>query len=222
MAAGGQDDALDTVLVEALGQVLALHGAVMLIGKVAGLIEAGGQSHYVTARHAAVGVVAVAGDLLDLDEHAHVGLDGAVLVEVGELLPEQALVAEGQHATHVGVAVLLGGHGEGVAVGEHLGGDLGDGLVLVAGFVHLDGVSVLSPAGHVEDQRNIVLVGHAVDLADVGHGDRLAADWVVGDTGEDQGDVLHAHGVDQLLQLLDVHVALEGILLVLAALGDLI
>ena len=184
----GRTNALDTVLVEALGQVLALHGAVMLIGKVAGLIEAGGQSHYVTARHAAVGVVAVAGDLLDLDEHAHVGLDGAVLVEVGELLPEQALVAEGQHATHVGVAVLLGGHGEGVAVGEHLGGDLGDGLVLVAGFVHLDGVSVLSPAGHVEDQRNIVLVGHAVDLADVGHGDRLAADWVVGDTGEDQGD----------------------------------
>ena len=39
-------------------------------------------------RRDAVGVVAVAGDLLDLDEHAHVGLDGAVRVEVGEVLPE--------------------------------------------------------------------------------------------------------------------------------------
>ena len=219
VAAGGQHDALDAGLVEALGQVLALHGAVMLIVEVAGLVEAGGQSHDVTAGHAAVGVVAVAGDLLDLDEHAHVGLDGAVLVEVGELLPEQALVAEGQHAAHVGVAVLLGGHGEGVAVGEHLGGDLSDGLVGVAVLVHLDEVGVLGPAGDVEHQGDVVLVGHAVDLADVGHGDGLAADGVVGDAGEDQGHVLGTAGLNQLLQLLDVHVALEGVLLVLAALG---
>ena len=79
----------------------------MLIGKVAGLVETGGQCHDVPAAHAAVGVVAVAGDLLDLDQHAHVGLDRAVLVEVGELLPEQALVPESQHAAHVGVAVFL-------------------------------------------------------------------------------------------------------------------
>ena len=222
MAAGGQHHALDPVLVEALGQVLALHGAVMLIGKVAGLIETAGQGHDVTAAHTAVGVVAVAGDLLDLDQHAHIGLDGAVLVEVGELLPEQALIPEGQHTAHVGVAVLLGGHGEGVAVGEHLGGNLGDGLVGIAVLVHFDEVGVLSPAGHVEHQGDVILVSHAVDLPDVGHGDGLAADGVVGDAGEDQRHVLHTHRTDQLLQLVNVHVALEGVLLVLAPLGNLI
>ena len=194
----------------------------MHIAEVAALVEAAGQSHDVTAGHAAVGVIAVAGDLLDLDEHAHVGLHGAVLVEVRELLPEQAAVAEGQHTAHVGVAVLLGGHGEGVAVGEHLAGDLGDGLVGVAFLVHLDEVAVLGPAGNVEHQRNVILMRHAVDFPDVGHGDGLTADGVVGDAGEHQRYVLGTHGLDQLLQLLDVHVALERVLLVRAALGDLI
>ena len=63
---------------------------------------------------------------------------------------------------------------------------------------------------------------HAVDLPDVGHGDGLTADGVVGDAGEHQRYVLGTHGLDQLLQLLDVHVALERVLLVRAALGDLI
>ena len=222
VAAGGENDALDAGLVEALCQVLALLHAVMHVAEVAALIEAAGQSHDVTAGHAAVGVVAVAGDLLDLDEHAHIGLHGAVLVEVGELLPEQAAVAEGQHTAHVGVAVLLGGHGEGVAVGEHLAGDLGDGLVGVAFLVHLDEVAVLGPAGNVEHQRNVILMRHAVDFPDVGHGDGLTADGVVGDAGEHQRHVLGTNTLDQLLQLLDVHVALERVLLVRAALGDLI
>ena len=63
---------------------------------------------------------------------------------------------------------------------------------------------------------------HAVDLPDVGHGDGLTADGVVGDAGEHQRHVLGTHALDQLLQLLDVHVALERVLLVSAALGDLI
>ena len=198
VAAGGENDALDASLVEALRQILALLHAVMHIAEVAALVEAAGQSHDVTAGHAAVGVIAVAGDLLDLDEHAHVGLHGAVLVEVGELLPEQAAVAEGQHTAHVGVAVLLGGHGEGVAVGEHLAGDLGDGLVGVAFLVHLDEVAVLGPAGNVEHQRNVILMRHAVDLPDVGHGDGLTADGVVGDAGEHQRHVLGTNALDQL------------------------
>ena len=65
-------------------------------------------------------------------------------------------------------------------------------------------------------------MSHTVDLTDVSHGDGLTADRVVGDTSEDQGHVLHAHGIDQLLQLLDVHVALEGVLLVLAAFGNFV
>ena len=74
------------------------------------------------------------------------------------------------------------------------------------------------------DLQTVILISLFTDrLArfDDNYGDSDRRGWW-GDTGEDQGDVLHAHGVDQLLQLLDVHVALEGILLVLAALGDLI
>ena len=120
------------------------------------------------------------------------------------------------------MAVLLRGHAEAVAVGEHLGRDLGDGLVCVAFFVHLDEVAVLGPAGDVEDQGDVVLVRDAVDLTDVAHGDRLAADGVVGDAGEDQRDILGADSGDELLELFDVHVALERVLLVLAAFGYLV
>ena len=138
VAAGGQDDTLDTGLVEALSQVLTLLDAGFLIVEVALLVQTGCQSHDVTAGHTAVGVVAVAGDLLDLQLHADVSDQVALGIEVGELLPEAALVTEGQHTAHVGVAVLLGGHGEAVAVAEHLGSDLGDGLVSIAFFVDLD------------------------------------------------------------------------------------
>ena len=222
VAAGGQNHALDPGLVEALGQILALLHAAVHVTEVAALIQAAGQGHDVPAAHAAVGVVAVAGDLLDLQQHAHVGLDASVLVEVGELLPEQALITEGQHAAHVGVAVLLGGHGEAVAVREHFRGDLGDGFVLIAGLVHLDEVAVLRPAGHVEDQGDVILPGNPVNLLDVAHGDGVAADGVIGDAGEDQGHILGADALDQLLQLVDVHVALERVLLIASALGNLI
>ena len=222
MAAGGQDHTLDPGLVEALGQVLALLHAAVHVAEVAALIEAAGQRHDVPAAHAAVGIVAIAGDLFHLQQHAHVGLDGAVLVEVGELLPEKPTVPEGQHAAHIGVAVLLGGHGEAVAVGEHFRGDLGDGFILIAGLVHLDEVAVLRPAGHVEDQGDVILVSHPVDLLDIRHGDGLAADGVIGDAGENQRHVLGADALDQLLQLVDVHVALERVLLIASALGNLI
>ena len=60
-------------------------------------------------------------------------------------------------------------------------------------------------------------MSYAVDLAQVAHGYRLAADRVVGDAGEYQRNVLRTNRGDQLLELLDVHVALERILLVRAA-----
>ena len=85
---------------------------------------------------------------------------------------------------------FLRGHGECVAVREHLGSDLSDGLVSVAFLVHLDEVSVLSPASGIEYQRDVVLMSYAVDLAQVAHGYRLAADRVVGDAGEYQRNVL--------------------------------
>ena len=120
------------------------------------------------------------------------------------------------------MAVLLGGHGEAVAVGEHLGSDLGDGLVGIAFLVDLDEVAVLRPAGHVEHEGNIVLLGDLGSLPDGLHGNGLAADGIIGDGGVDQRHVLRTHGLDQLLQLGNIHIALEGILLVHAALGDFV
>ena len=96
------------------------------------------------------------------------------------------------------------------------------GLISVAVLVHLDEVAVLRPAGHVEDQGDVILPGNPVNLLDVAHGDGVAADGVIGDAGEDQGHILGADALDQLLQLVDVHVALEGVFLILAALGNLI
>ena len=88
MAACGQDDALDTGLIEALRQIFALLDALVEIVEVLALIQTGSQRHDIAAGHAAVGVVAVAGDLLDLELDADIVFDRAVLVEVREVLPE--------------------------------------------------------------------------------------------------------------------------------------
>ncbi len=82
MAACGQDDALDTGLVEALRQIFALLDALVEIVEVLALIQTGGQRHDIAAGHAAVGVIAVAGDLLDLELDADIVFDRAILVEV--------------------------------------------------------------------------------------------------------------------------------------------
>lgn len=107
VAACRQYNALNASVVEAFCQVVTLSNTLVHVVEVAGLVQANCQSHDVTAGHAAVGIVAVAGDLLNLQQNANIGLNGAVFVEVGEVLPEQALIAECQHAAHVSVAVLL-------------------------------------------------------------------------------------------------------------------
>ena len=60
---------------------------------------------------------------------------------------------------------------------------------------------------------------HAVDLLDVRHGDRLAAYRIVRDAAEYQRHVLRTDALDELLELLNVHIALERVLLVAAAFG---
>ena len=88
VAACRQDNALNASLVEAFCQIVALCNALVHVVEVAALVQANCQSHDVTAGHAAVGVIAVAGDLLDLQANAHVHLRGPVFIEVGEVLPE--------------------------------------------------------------------------------------------------------------------------------------
>ena len=80
-------------------------------------------------------------------------------------MPEQALVSEGYHAAHVGVAVFFGRHAETVAVAEHLCRDLSDALVFVALFIHLDEVSVFCPSCRIQYERDPVAVGYLAYLS---------------------------------------------------------
>ena len=199
MPAGRQYNSLDTSLIKALSQVLTLHCPIVLVVEIAGLVQTGSHSHYITTAHAAIGVVAITGYLFYLDEYANVGFDSAILVEIGKLLPKHALISESQHASHIGVSVLFSGHGESVAVREHLGCDLGNGFVAVAFLIRLDIVGVLRPTSHIKHQRDIILASNAVNLPNICHGNRLAADRVICDTCEDKRHILHANSIDQLL-----------------------
>ena len=88
MAAGGEHNTLDPRVIKALRQIIALGHPLVHVVEVAAFIQAAGQRHDVPAAHTAVGVIAVAGDLLDLQQYAHIGLHAAVLIEFREVLPE--------------------------------------------------------------------------------------------------------------------------------------
>ncbi len=221
VSAGRQNDALYTGLKKALGKIFALLYAMLEIAHIAAFIQTRRQSHYVAARHTAVGVVAVAGYLLYLQKHAYVGLHAAVGIEFGELFPEKAAVAEGQHTAHVGVPVLFRRHCKAVAVSEHLACYLRYGLVGIAVLVHLYEVGVFGPARSVIDIGYLVFAGNAAHFSQVCHGHGLSADGVVGDAGKDKGHVLGACRLYQLLELFNIHVSLEGIFFIPSALRHL-
>ncbi len=74
----------------------------------------------------------------------------------------------------------------------------------------MDEVSVLGVAAAVDEEGDLVL---AVDLrhrVDIFHRDGLPAAGVVGDRHHAEGDFLRPGLFDEGLQLVDVHVALEG------------
>ena len=108
--------------------------------------------------------------------------------------------------------VLLGAHRAAVGVGAELLEDFGHRLRLVARLALLDEVGVLDRAGGVEHDPQAVLVGQLADVADVGHRHRLPAGHVHRGRDADVGDPLAADPLDQLLQRLEIDVALEGML----------
>ena len=66
VSAGRKHNALDAGLIKAFRQVIALGNALMHIVEVTGFIQTDSQRHDVATGHTAIGIVAVAGDLLDL------------------------------------------------------------------------------------------------------------------------------------------------------------
>ena len=221
MSSGRKDHALDAVFVKTLGQVFALIHPLLQVLNAPALVQSRGQGHDVPAGHSAVRVVAVAGNLLYLQQNSHVRDHVSLRVKVGEILPEQALVPERKDAAHVGVAVLFQAGGKSVAVGKQLFCDGENGFVLITHLVHLDKIAVLGPAGGVQHEGDSVLVGDAAGFPNVGHGNRLSAHRVVGDGGVDQRNIFRAHLLNQGFQLCRVHISLEGILLIDSALRHL-
>ena len=181
----------DALLLQTIAKVLDLVDAVLQVVVSGGLQQAHGQSLHVTAGLAAVGDEALVHDGL------HVGVE----VEV--------VVAGDDQAADVYQTVLLGAHGGGLTVGEHLPGDLADVLVGVAGLTGLDEPGVLSQAGRVDDHGDVVGLGELADGFDVGHGHGLAAVVVAGDGDNDHGDGVGAVLVQDLLHLVQINVALE-------------
>ena len=218
VASGRKNNPLDACLVQTFGEILALAHALVLIIEAALFIESGSQGHNIVTGHAAVRIVAIAGNLFDLDEDTDVCLHAAIRIEVRELPPEAPTIAEGQHTAHIAMAVLLGGHGEAIAIREHFCGDLSDGFIGVALFIHFDEVAVLGPAGDIEHKGNIIFLGHLRCFADGSHGNSLPADGVIGDRRVNKRDILGADLLNEFDKLRDVHIALERILLIMAAL----
>src|SRR5699024_3150621 len=123
VSASGQDHAFNSSLIETLGKIFTLLHTLIQIIEIQALIKADSQSHDVPAGHSAVGVIAIAGNLLDFQLDTNIVRDAAVIVKVRNVFPKEALVTVGQNPTHIGMTILLQGGGKAVAVGEHLFGD---------------------------------------------------------------------------------------------------
>ena len=124
-------------------------------------------------------------------------------------LAQHVLIAGDEQAADVHQAVLLGGHGGSLGVGEHFAGDLADALILVAFLTLVDEVGVLGQTGGVDDQGDVVGLADLGDLADVGHGHGLTTVVVAGD-GDDGAAHLAGMLSDEVAHALGIDVALEG------------
>ncbi len=191
VSAGRLDDR-DALFDQPVADEGGLLEAVAQVALVQAFIQTGGHRVQVAPGQPAVGGEALAQDQLVLD------------------VLEEILVAHGQEAADVDQGVFLGAHPGAVGQAEHLAGDIEHGGVRIASFPLVDEVGVLGEPAAVDEEGDLEFVVDLRHRADVGHRDRLSAAGVVGDGDRAKGDVLGPGLLDEGLQLLDVHVALEG------------
>ena len=116
------------------------------------------------------------------------------------------------------MSIFLKGCGNHIKVGEHLLCDFTDGLVPIALFIHLNEVTVFCPSCTVHNKWNIVLVCNLGNLSDILHGNSLSAYRVIGNCRINQRNILHTYSLNQLVELINVHISLKRILLIFSAL----
>jgi len=203
-------DTLDARLDHVDGELAHLQATGVHVLREEDLTETNSESESIATTDTTVSGIAVT-ENLDL---LQAGADAAAK-ELGEAVLKETVVTEAEHTTHVAEAILLGGHGEDIAIAEHLTDDLtkGSAVAAVGLFELLDEPCVLSKASSVEKDGDASLVSQLSDSAEVGHADRLTSSSVVGDGHEDEWNVLSVlseHG----LELSEIDVALEGVLLI--------
>jgi hypothetical protein len=132
--------------------------------------------------------------------------DSACLEAAKQLL----VLPDPDEAADVGDRVLLRAHEHRVGVREHPVHDLAEGRIRVTVLAPANEPRVLGEPGDVEDELLLVRAREASDLANVRHRDRLPAPRVVRNRQHHDRDALALVSAEELLELADVHVALEG------------
>lgn len=94
---------------------------------------------------------------------------------------------------------------------RHHADDLAHRVLLPLLLALFDQVGVLAQKARVEYQHDVVFVGHAPHVHHVGQREGLSADKVRRGLHADEGDIIHAVLLDAAFELLDVDVALEGV-----------
>ena len=156
--------------------------------------QAHGDGFQVAARKAAVG-----GESFGHDQYVAFPL-------------REVVVVGAQETADIAERILFCGHRASVGIAEHLASDLERCDIGVALLAALDEVGILGEATGIDIERNTGRPRNTADLANVGHGDRLAADGVVGNGHHDDRYPLRAVLSDQRFECRRVHVPFERII----------
>jgi hypothetical protein len=124
--------------------------------------------------------------------------------------PGEFVVGQGDEPADIHQGVLLGAHRGPVRAGEHLAGDVEDRPAGEPRLPFLDEVGVLGEAAGIEEEGDAVAAADLAHPADVPERGRLAAAAVVGDGHHHQRHFAGALPPDEPVELLHIHVALEG------------
>ncbi len=131
--------------------------------------------------------------------------------EEGPRRARQLRVPQCEESADVDEVVLLRRDGRTIRIGTDLEKDLLDGVTVVPGLSLLDEPGVLQRPRGIEHQEDVVLLAERVGRTKVLEGHGLAAGEIDVGLDRDVWDPLRAVFVDEVLELLEVDIALERV-----------